>query len=76
MGHQYFAKKSFPPDCWDPPDGPPYFAKKKHFPLTAETHQLSFFVICQLSRFVRPVGLQIFQDEESFIRLAEKTSYQ
>ena len=26
----------------------------------------SFFVICQVSRFVRPVGLQIFQDEESF----------
>ena len=25
-----------------------------------------FFVICQVSRFVRPVGLQIFQDEESF----------
>ena len=28
--------------------------------------QPSFFVICQVSRFVRPVGLQIFQDEESF----------
>ena len=28
MGHQYFAKKTFPPDCWDPQDGPPYFAKK------------------------------------------------
>ena len=26
----------------------------------------SFFVICQVSRFVRPVGLQIFQGEESF----------
>ena len=25
-----------------------------------------FFVIFQVSRFVRPVGLQIFQDEESF----------
>ena len=25
-----------------------------------------FFVICQVSRFVRPVGLQILQDEESF----------
>ena len=35
-----------------------------------------FFVICQVSRFVRPVGLQIFQDEESFIRLAEKMAYQ
>ena len=38
--------------------------------------QPSFFVICQVSRFVRPVGLQIFQDEESFIRLAEKMAYQ
>ena len=28
-----------PPDSRDPPDGPPYFAKK-HFPLTAGTHQL------------------------------------
>ena len=28
--------------------------------------QPNFFVICQVSRFVRPVGLQIFQDEESF----------
>ena len=28
--------------------------------------QPSFFVICQVSRFVRSVGLQIFQDEESF----------
>ena len=35
-------------------------------------HTPVFFVICQASRFVRPVGLQIFQDEESFIRLAEK----
>ena len=35
-----------------------------------------FFVIPQVSRFVRPVGLQIFQDEESFIRLAEKMAYQ
>ena len=35
-----------------------------------------FFVICQVSRFIRPVGLQIFQDEESFIRLAEKMAYQ
>ena len=35
-----------------------------------------FFVICQVSRFVRPVGLQIFQDEERFIRLAEKMAYQ
>ena len=26
----------------------------------------SFFVICQVSRFVMPVGLQIFQDGESF----------
>src|SRR4051812_12956651 len=25
-----------------------------------------FFCDCQVSRFVRPVGLQIFQDEESF----------
>ena len=39
-------------------------------------HSLVFFVICQVSRFVRPVGLQIFQDEESFIRLAEKMAYQ
>ena len=31
---------------------------------------------CQVSRFVRPVGLQIFQDEESFIRLAKKMAYQ
>ena len=29
-------------------------------------HNPVFFVICQVSRFVRPVGLQIFQDEESF----------
>ena len=29
-------------------------------------HNLVFFVICQVSRFARPVGLQIFQDEESF----------
>ena len=29
-------------------------------------HSPVFFVICQVSRFVRPVGLQIFQDEESF----------
>ena len=29
-------------------------------------HSPIFFVICQVSRFVRPVGLQIFQDEESF----------
>ena len=28
-----------PPDSGDPPDGPPYFAKK-HFPLTIGTHQL------------------------------------
>ena len=28
--------------------------------------QPSFFVICQVSRFVRPVGLQIFLDEDSF----------
>ena len=28
-----------PPDSRDPPDGPPYFAKKT-FPLTAGTHQL------------------------------------
>ncbi len=28
-----------PPDSWDPPDGPLYFMKK-HFPLTAGTHQL------------------------------------
>ena len=28
-GHQYFAKKTFPPDCWDPPDRPAYFAKKR-----------------------------------------------
>ena len=34
--------------------------------------QLSFIVIFQVSCFVRPVGLQIFQDEESFIRLAEE----
>ena len=29
-------------------------------------HSPVFFVICPVSRFVRPVGLQIFQDEESF----------
>ena len=29
-------------------------------------HSPVFFVICQVSCFVRPVGLQIFQDEESF----------
>ena len=34
-------------------------------------HSPVFFMIYQVSRFVRPVGLQIFQDEESFIRLAE-----
>ena len=39
-------------------------------------HTPVFFVICQASRFVRPVGPQIFQDEESFIRLAEKMAYQ
>ena len=39
-------------------------------------HSPVFFVVCQVSRFVRPVGLQIFQDEESFIRLAEKMAYQ
>ena len=39
-------------------------------------HNPVFFVICQVSRFVRHVGLQIFQDEESFIRLAEKIAYQ
>ena len=30
------------------------------------TATAQFFVICQVSRFVRPVGLQIFQEEESF----------
>ena len=45
--------------------------------LTAgSTATAQFFVIWQVSRFVRPVGLQIFQDEESFIRLAEKMVYQ
>ena len=39
-------------------------------------HGPSFFVICQVSRFVKPIVLQIFQDEESFIRLAEKMAYQ
>ena len=34
--------------------------------------QPSFFVICQVSRFVRPVGLQIFQDEESFHSASRK----
>ena len=29
-------------------------------------HSPVFFVICQASRFVRPVRLQIFQDKESF----------
>jgi len=29
-------------------------------------HSPVFFVICQVSRFVRPVGLQIFQDEARF----------
>ena len=42
----------------------------------SENGQPSFFVICQVSRFVRPIGLQIFQDEESFIRLDEKMAYQ
>ena len=32
-------KKSFPRDCWDPPDGPPYFAKKTFPPLSARTHR-------------------------------------
>ena len=32
----------------------------------ASRGSIHFFVICQVSRFVRPVGLQIFQDEESF----------
>ena len=36
----------------------------------------NFFVLCQVSRFVRPIGMQIFQDKESFIRLAQKTAYQ
>ena len=39
-------------------------------------HSPGFFVICQASRFVRPVGLQIFQDEERLIRLAKKMAYQ
>ena len=43
---------------------------------TGSTATAQFFVICQVSRFVRHVGLQIFQDEESFIRLAEKMAYQ
>ena len=30
-----------PPDCRDPPDGPPYFAKKTCPALTGRTHQLS-----------------------------------
>ena len=29
-----------PPDNWDPPEGPLYFAKKTLPPLTARTHQL------------------------------------
>ena len=33
-------------------------------------------MIYQVSRFVRPIGLQIFQYEESFIQLAEKMAYQ
>ena len=39
-------------------------------------HNRVLFVISQVSRFVRSVGLQIFQDEESFIRLYEKIVYQ
>ena len=39
MGHRYFVKKRFPPDCWDPPDGPPYFVKKMFPPLSARTHR-------------------------------------
>ena len=29
-----------PPDSWDPPEGPLYFAKKTFPPLTCRTHQL------------------------------------
>ena len=44
--------------------------------LTAgSTATAQFFMICQVSRFLRPVGLQIFKDEESFIQLAEKMAY-
>ena len=39
MGHQYLMKKTFPPDYWDPPDGPPYFVKKMFPPLLAQTHR-------------------------------------
>ena len=28
-----------PPDCWDPPDGPAYFAKKMFPALSARTHR-------------------------------------
>ena len=34
-----FGEKMFPPDCWDPPDGPTYFAKKTSPPLKAQTHR-------------------------------------
>ena len=44
--------------------------------IAGSTTTAQFFVICQVSRFVRPIGLQIFQDEESFIRLAKKMAYQ
>ena len=46
-GPPYFAKKTFPPDCWDPPATSSHVRKcvrektKKRFaPLTARTHQL------------------------------------
>ena len=32
-------KKTFSPDCWDPPDVPPYFVKKTFPPLSARTHR-------------------------------------
>ena len=39
MGHLILRKTRFPPDCWDPPDGPAYFAKKMFPALSARTHR-------------------------------------
>ena len=37
--HRILRKKRLPPDCWDPPNGPPYFAKKTFPLLSARTHR-------------------------------------
>ena len=39
IGRAPYLAKKIPPDCWDPPDGPPYVAKKTFPPLSARTHR-------------------------------------